>query len=729
MGISSAQFCVTQGTNEHRRSLRQQAVSGTDLRVPRPPAGISWIGNADMATPSLGRCLLVGLAVGSLAAVAAASAPALGGPLRGITARGEGGMPAPRDRISGRGSVPDADHWIPAQRRAAAIPSTLRFVPSNALHADSATPDADPPQGVIGLLRQLLMGWAADPCGDLDGHANGAWRAQHAPGSPLVSAVSVMQQSQREALLQALSRASVDAGGVEAVLAALWNSALSEEGRCWTTFDPQAAAIAALASREQVERHLCDGLANGREQMLGFRSLFGHGILTAALALQPDAAEAGYGEAADHPAAVAYQQRIAALLLKAGVDALQAPQRAAVIFQMESRLAAVADALDPHDLASAAAALPAFPWSRVWQALGLPADTALYMNLDGCRALLQLLDDHDVADWRGMLLYQEARDAVEFIEASRLPHQLLRQLDHPRVAGLALSDWFAQHVDPAHAPRAQQVFAALKQQFLQDIAVSALDAADRATASAALQAAVLRLDHRGGGARWDGITGTTSFLHNVQVCRRASTRLGLASLLAPGGGEGVLPSAHRVFLASDIQHGEVAMSAAFLAGILADAGAGREAQWGQLGTVLGHELGHILANLRNLGPAGEQLLAQRDMAIQQRIGDVDLDAGGVRLDPARVSEEVGCDLSGISAARRAGRAEAEAAGASFDDARFFEATAHLHAAHPTPSQQQYSGGGYHPPERVRAGLARHVAGFERAFDCDPRPTAPFDRVI
>lgn len=733
-----------QGRNEYRRAVARRPVSGDDVGRPPPPPRVRWLGNGPIESRGvLALCAVALLAGGEAASLAARTGgrpPGLvgpvgpGGPVRGAGrgASSAAGRPAARLHETAALARPR-----PGGEAVSALPvpgdeAVRAFVLWPAATLDSAMLAMRLLQspGVRGFARAWSAVVSADPCTDVDTFVNGFWKLSHPPQRGHRSLVGEGQRAIHDGLakrLSALAQAPPPSSPVARVLRDAWASGQRPASRAWTAFAPQAAAIAALATRQAIEAHVCAGLGDGRESILAFDTLAGMPLLLADTALLPEGERGVYVAAPADPAVVSHVRGIRSLLKRAGLPEADAAARAPAVLLMESRLAGAADDVYEVDLAAASAAVPGFPWSRIWATLGLQAGHKLFTQLELCNALEALLHVHDTGDWRAWLLYQEARRAMSFIEYPPGEAALLQRLDREDVARAALGAWYALGSDGGRGHRAQQLLDGVRGQFRHDVAFSALPAADRQRIDARLAAVRLQVVGGDANAAWQDTAADAPFLQHVHGLRRADRRAALERLGAPSDRGTSTLAAHHFMLGNDVADDAIVATPGLL-DFLQQACAGRaEAEWAMLGAMLGHELGHTLANVEGLSPRARSLWAQQETAIGQRIDDIV--AGGQRLDIGVVLEEVGCDLRGISAARRAGRAEAAADGQAFDDRVFFEAAARLHAANLTPAQLQAALAHAHPPAPVRAGLVRHVKGFDDAFGCAPRPTSAFDRVI
>lgn len=740
MPVDSGTVRNTQGINENRRAWRNKPVSGANPRVPRPPAGVRHVDNQPWDERALLTAATVMLLAGGAAAGTALQATrnATGALSASVARRGGRGelqdavMRGPLLPPAGRGSSPAGLSLGPAAGN-----SERSFLPGLSLglgqplfklaQEEALAVAEESGGGGSSLLWQGIAAWFANPCMDFDQYVNGFWKLQHPAGREMPSFFGEAKRAIAAGLEERLSSASPEASGAEGVIARIWANARSSSGQQWTSFERQLDAIAALSGRADVERHICNGMAQGRESLLGLERYFHTGIMVAEMALRPDDQRAIYQQADDDPEIVAYQERIAGVLASSGMAEDEAVAAAPIIWDMEKTLARAPDHLAACTQAEAMSELPGFPWGMAWQLLGLDPSIRLYTSMEACRQVDALLATRAVDDWKIFLRFQEARRAAHYLVGEMAPHTFLERLESARGGDLVLSAWYGDGMAPALARRATEIFDQVKAWFIDDLAASSLPAADRAVLQGALAAAELSVAYRGGGVDWSTFPASDDLLHDLQALAAMAVQEDIAIIGGADGTDAAAVRGHWLALGTHITDGRVRVSPAMLA-TLAVASDGPEAQWGTLGGMLGHELAHILREVPGLSPQGKALLEREDAAIQQRIGD--LWVGPAQLTAKRGLDEAACDLRGISAARRAGAREAEAAGRRFDHPRFFMAAAAVHAANPTQAQlDRQLEEDSHPPGPFRAGLVRQMEAFDQAFGCEPRPTAPFGRIL
>lgn len=701
MPIEASNARACQGRNEAAKAARGQPVSARLRAPPRPPSGVRYVGN----TPWDRRSTLTLMTALLLAGQAAATT-------------------ATRVQNVPRSSLPQ-----PAMPRHGFHPGLFTSLtePLAELANEEALLVAEESVGGgRSLLWQGIAAWFADPCTDLDQYANGFWKLQHPAGPVSPSVFSEYRQEIQAAMLTDIPHASPDATGAEQALALTWASAVTPAGRLWQGFDAQREAIAALGSKEDVSSHLCASMVKGQESVLGFERFFRNGVLVAGLALQPAEAPALYDFPAGHPAVLAHKADIARLLVLTGMSEADAAASVDSVFAMEADLARVPEQLGSYTRAQAIQALPGFPWDKVWSALGLDPMTALFTSVEACRTVQTLLASRPLDHWKAFLRCQEARRVQHLFETAVEPGQILQRLENSRGGRRLLGAWYGSRADPALETRARDIFTALKQVYVEDLAASPLPIDDVLLLQDVLRNATLRVDD-GRGKPWDGFEPSPSFAVNLQRLAALKVQEDLEIIEDPAGASGSGGPAHHLVLGTNVVDGEVFTTPALLH-CVQTATAPAEHEWATLGAMLGHELGHLLGDARGVSAEGEAMMEQENAAIRQRIGD--LWVGQIHLDAQRVLDEAGCDLRGLSAARRAGEAEAAREGRAFDHRRFFLAAAGLHAANPTQAQLRTQvSEDAHPPAPFRAELGRSLETYDKTFRCGSRPTVSYDRMF
>lgn len=618
--------------------------------------------------------------------------------------------------------------WTDQGRHAFLGPEVFEITTSPAIEAEILAES-----GLLGMANHALQAWFADPCTHPDLALNGLWQIVHPPREVPPSLFEQGQRALHETIIAAVSAAPGSPTGAARALADTWASGMHPVVTGWDAFKPRARAIDALAGMDDVERHICTQAAAAGESVVALYGIWGMGVLAANLGLLPAGDRALYALPADDPKVTDQLQQMGALLEHTGLDRDAARRQAPVVWAMEQHLAGASADFDEHDLASVRAAVPGFPWERAWRALGLADSTRVHVTTGFFAALAGLLRQHDVADWQAYLRLQEARNMREEVEHVRSPSWLLDQLDRPDVASGAVSACYVAAVNDRgeaalQRTEAEVMFEGVRQMFLDDIDASALPADDRQRCTDVLSGATLTVSMEGDPDGWGGTSPIQSLSANLQALRQHALRR-LVDNLNAGTVDtaSTQASAHRLDASANQRTLQVRMSLSLLRLLADSAGTQREAAWGRIGAILGHEVGHLLADVSGLTDPGQALMAAHLAAAGQRVGDLQLD--GLRADPARIQDEALADLRGISAAYRAGRAEAQREGRVFDDRAFFTACVQTHAATLTRGQLAATLDSSHLPGPLRAELVAMVDGFERAFDCEPRPAAPYRHVI
>lgn len=741
MPVSNGMARSAQGRDQYLQTQRGRPVSGHLQRVPRQPAGMVWrVANQPWnarATLAAGTVMLLAGShlAGAAARISDAPAPSPATPplQPGRSAAGIGRL-LPRSVVSPSGPPAGATQSDAQQATAlhAFHPAVLPQIshPLAELAGQEALMVAEESVGGgQSLLWQGIAAWFADHCTDLDQYANGFWKLQHPAGPVAPSFFSEARKTVQEQMLEDLSHASPDALGAEQALALTWASARDVGGWSWSAFAAQRDEIAALASMDDVMRHICASMLKGQETVLGLERYFRAGVLAVGLALQPAEPAGLHGLPPAHPAVLAHKADIARLLVHTGMPQAEAEQAADGIFDMEAELARVP--MEPmrmgsYSLSQAIHALPGFPWAEVWSVLRLDPMTALFTSVETCRSLEGLLGSRSLPEWKAFLRCQQARRMEHLLQTGREPGQLLHRLEDSRGGRRLLGAWYGSSASPALETRARALFEGVKQVYLEDLAASSLPVEDKRLLQDVLHDASLRLDD-GRDIEWSGFEASPSFAINLQRLAGLKVREDIEIIEDLAGASRAGSPAHHLAMGTNVRDGQVFTTPALLGSVQA-AATSAEHEWATLGAMFGHELGHLMVDGCTLSALGEAMMEQENAAIGQRIGD--LWSGEPQLDPQRVRGEAACDLRGLSASRRTGEAEAAREGRAFDLRRFFVAAAGLHAANPTAAQLRAKiSEDHHPPGPFRAELGRSLKGFDEAFGCQPRPSTPFDRMF
>ena len=738
MPSSASNARSTQGWNQHVRSQQGKPISGSDARPPRAPAGVRHVANrcwdARSTLTTAAVMLLAGQAMAGTAAVTAgprrSDAP-LGGavpPTAGLSASCAD-IPArvwslPRSaRTAFPYAPPPTAHWGDLPDMAGAL---MRPLESLAGHEALAVAE-ESAGGGRSLVWQTLAAWFADPCTDLDQYANGFWKLSHPPAVSPPSFFSEALRTLSAEVHARLSPASTAGSGPERVVAHLCANALDSRASGWAASQPRFDDIAKLASRRDIERHIVAAVVGGNPLVLELHRFGRDGVLAPGLPTRQGAASTVHDPGTSQAALEADKAAMAVLLERAGVPAAELQAAADTVSAMEAALATAAPNLAWLTLQEAQRRLPDLPWGALWQVIGIDPDVPIYLELGAFGALSSLLRDHSVRDWQRLLGCQQARRVQAGLTGERTLEDVVSRLQYRRGGQLLLSSWFSTTVQPDVVGRAQAMFTALRQVFDEDIRGSALPAVDRQRLADRFASVALAVDVAGSALEWDRFVPSGSFLDDLQSLDALATRDDLRIIRTAQHAPIDARPAHDLVMYMLVRENSVHVSPALL-GLLGSADLPRETRWGRLGAMLGHELGHVLGKARGLSTAGEAFMAREDAALRQRVADLWVD--DIQLNATAARDEVGCDLRGLSAARRAGQAEAAAAGERFDDRAFFLAAATLQATHPTARQlRDQVDRQPHPPGPFRAELGRFMEGFQRAFGCEPRPSAPFDRIL
>ena len=737
MPISSHCARVVLGTNERRRLASSQPVSGSQRRPLRAMEGVNHVSNGRWDARRMLTASVVMLLVGQAAAgTAAACGQRRSGP---AVDEASGRQHPQRPCGLALSHVCSRPHPLRADRPGGLPTGTPQrhymgnlfgtvSEPLVALAGQEALAVAEESLGAGGsIFWQTLEAWFANPCKALDQHANGFWKLQNPPAARPPSFIAEVQQALSVQVRTRMVGASAAGTGAERVLALVLSNGLDASAGRWDATQVRFDAISALASRDDVERHIVTALVDGNPLVLALHRWRQHGVLAPGLPAYHDAVTPVHGYPPEHPAVAAEKAAIASLLARAGVPAAELAAAADTVLAMEAEIANAAQDLRSMTPQEAQQRLPDLPWREMWQAIQIDPATPLYLEFGAFEALARLLRERPVEDWRRMLTCQQARRVHLWLANAGTPEGVHARLEQTRGGPLLLSSWYADAADPQPLTRAQAMFSALASVFAEDVAASGLPAGDRQRLAERFAATKLTLEAAGRTIDWNRFAPSRSFVEDL-IALEALVIQDDLRIIRGGSGPAIDTGfAHRLIMRM-YEGEELVHVSPGLVNTLGGGDGPRERRWGWLGAMMGHELAHVLAEEAGLSAQARTFMAGEEAALRQRIDDLWID--DVHLDAAAVLEEAGSDLRGLSAARRAGRAEAEAAGEPFDDRAFFLAAAGLHAANPTARQlRSQIAEEAHPPGPFRAELGRLVAGFGDAFGCEPRPTAPFDYIL
>jgi endothelin-converting enzyme/putative endopeptidase len=466
----------------------------------------------------------------------------------------------------------------------------------------------------------------------------------------------------------------------------------------------------------------------------------------------------------------AYRTYVAATLGRAGVDG--AERRAADVVALEAAVAArmwdPARLRDqranyhPMSRAALAAFAPGFPWDAFLEARGVGGAREVVLGTDSAaRANARLFAETPVDAWRSYLAFHWLQNHVEALPAAfqRASHVFYRQ----RLAGVTTPwQWdpargttfidrylgeplgrlyVARHFPPEARARVAAMVGHLRAAFADRLArADWMDDATRAAAQAKLAALTVKVGYPD---RWRDLSGAAldpaDLYGNVRRLRAAEWAEQRAALDRPRARGTIW---HQTPQTVDASNSQRLVSVEFPAGILQppffDAAADPAANYGAIGAVIGHELGHAFDDqgsrfdreglLRDWWtPATRARYDARAQALAAQY-DTYEPLPGVRVNGRQTVGESLADLLGVTLAhdayRRSLRADAGTPAASDStaaDRAFFLAYARVWRVRLTDEVlRDILRNSYYAPGMVRVnGTVRNLDAWHAAFGVAP----------
>ena len=471
----------------------------------------------------------------------------------------------------------------------------------------------------------------------------------------------------------------------------------------------------------------------------------------------------------------AYRAHAQAMFVQAGIAAALAQREADAVFEIERRLAdaTVTEAeleSDPmateHVMtpAALAASSPHLGWETYFEMVGQrPTDTLNVTSPKYVQTVDTVVADCPIPDLRAFLRWQFLRAVgtalpprladergryLTMAGVQRRPRSEECQLETIKALGVELSRQFSRSVGPSVRERARVVAERVQVQIAR--AISSLrwlsDAARNATANKA-STTMLKI---GFPDRWPATgsfpLGADTFLDNVLAAREyeqqrswtrsraARSRDSWENIVYPNAAAGM--AAARLMIPNgfpDILSNSIVFTAAFLRAPLVDASAPPEVLYGAFGTVVAHEIIHVV-EMHEYDSLGEQRDtwsptdvqthdARRACVVQQANAFVPFD--DARLDGTGTYSENVADLSGVlhaygAMAHELGARVGERGPDGYTPAqRFFIAYAQSYclAERPTLARENLRDDP-HAPSRYRVnGPLSNLPAFAEAFSC------------
>jgi putative endopeptidase len=471
----------------------------------------------------------------------------------------------------------------------------------------------------------------------------------------------------------------------------------------------------------------------------------------------------------------AYRAHVARMLALTGISAADAAGQAMAVFSLESAMAAKAlsysDQFDPQksEHPSVAAELreiaPGIDWTRYLKMVDAPAGRPLNISspaylheVDALLTKTAIADLQAFLRWQLLLAYGPALP-VRFVEENQSytrrpdvqPPSRIEQckLATIKALGVELSKQFSlRYVGPQVRSEATAVAEKVRSEIVRSAdSIAWLSAAGKAASEERLRMLDLKVGYPDEWpATGDFTLNKKAFLANVINARTFEQKRSWARARAPRNRQSwemmVYPNAAPGMAAArlmipngypDVFTNSIVLTAAWLRPPLFDAGAPPEVRFGTFGTLVGHELGHVLEN-HEFDASGEmhETWTAADISAHEKQGACLIEQANaysipenIHLDGTQTIEENVADLSGVvhaygAMAKDLGARISEVGEDGLTPAkRYFIAYAQqwCTAERPEYSRQNIREDGHAPNKfRVNGPLA-NMPAFARAFSC------------
>ena len=478
-----------------------------------------------------------------------------------------------------------------------------------------------------------------DACTDFNGFVNAKWVAANPIpadrtrwGSFDALREDSLDVQRRIAEQAAREAANAKPGSIERKIGYLYASGMDEAAIDRAGFDPikpQLARIAGLKDRADVVGYIRDSYARGEpvlfrffgnadfkdsNRQIAYASQGGLGLPTVDYYSKPDYAKIRS----------AYVAHIAKLLELTGVGAAEAQQQAKSVLAFETRLAAVSlppvEMRNPKNryhyvsLAEADKVTPDFDWAAFFKAQGADVKGGFSLSQPKFFAEVQkMLGDVPTAQWQAYLRYHAIANAAPYLSTpfqqedfafnaqtlngqKEIKPRWKRVLDTTNDSmGMALGQLYvADHFSPTSKQRAEELVANLSAAFRARI--EQLEWMSDATRQKALQKWATFVPKIGYPDKWRDWSGLTlapdNYFANVQAANKFNYDYAIAKIGKPVDRAewGMTPQTVNAYY--NAQKNEIVFPAAILQPPFFDAKADDAINYGGIGAVIGHEMGH-----------------------------------------------------------------------------------------------------------------------------------------
>jgi putative endopeptidase len=411
----------------------------------------------------------------------------------------------------------------------------------------------------------------------------------------------------------------------------------------------------------------------------------------------------------------------------------------------------------PMDFAALQALTPGFDWKPVFKLLNVPETTKINVaRLESMKLLNELLSATPVEDWKTWLRWRVITNAADYLPAKladedfRFSQGVLAGVKErkPRwqqcaavvddKLGEALGQLFVEkHFPPAAKKRMLELVNNLKVTLGEELRNAEwLSPETRAQAVKKLEAFVPKIGYPDKWRDYSAVkVNAKQYFESIVSANVAERRHDLAKIGKPLDKTewGMTPPTVNAYY-SPLRN-EIAFPAGILQPPMFDMTAGDEINYGAIGAVIGHEMGHGFddqgskfdaeGNLKNWWTAEDrQKFDTRSACMVKQFDTMDVGNGQHHNGKLVLGEALG-DLGGLTLSYRAwkrsvkGKPEPPVVDGFTADQRFFLSFARVWASHYTPEATQLRlKVDPHPLAKFRAnGTLMNMPEFHRAFQC------------
>ncbi len=476
-------------------------------------------------------------------------------------------------------------------------------------------------------------------CSDFNGFVNAKWVAAHPIPDDRTrwgSFDALREDSlnvQRKLVESAAKHAATAAAGsIGQKIGYLYGSGMDEAAIDKAGFDPlkpQLADIAALQNTADVVAYIRDGYARGEPVLFRFGGNADFKDSSKEIAY---ASQGGlglptvdyYSDAGFAKIRTAYVAHIATLLELTGVSAADAQAQATAVLAFETRLASVS--LPPVQMrkpenryhfvtvADADKVTPSFDWAAFFKAQNANVSSGFSLSQPKFFAEMEkMLGDVPVEQWQAYFRYHAIANAAPYLStpfqredfafrAQTLNGQKEMQPRWKRVLGttndamgMALGELYVtDNFSPSSKQRAEELVNNLRAAYRTRIANLAwMSAATKQKALQKWATFVPKIGYPDKWRNWSGLTLTPGdYFANVQAANRFNYAYRIAKIGKPVDRSewGMSPQTVNAYYSA--QKNEIVFPAAILQPPFFDATADDAINYGGIGAVIGHEMGH-----------------------------------------------------------------------------------------------------------------------------------------